>query len=232
MIRQWIHINFELEGGWVNRVWAAYHASPRMLPAIPPDARELAVHVATRLSMLPRLGARLNSESAHILRIVKGSSPGHVSERGKPGGALDIDNDLKFCFLLDVDALFFEINALCEIMGRFVARIHELAGLAPDKPGKMLKRILEDQGSATGWFADLDRGRNLFIHSATPYLAVDVTDAGRPELVILKESADELSEAALIRMSSLDAMVRGFGTSVQALEQHLTALLAKKSGCG
>ncbi len=229
MVQRWIHVKFELESAWVNRVWAAYNRSPRELPPIPADVRELAIHVATRLNMLPRLAARLNEETAEIVKVVTTASPEHVSRPGKPGFALHVDNDLKFGFLLDVDSLFFELNALCEIMGLFVARIHELAGepVRAGRVGATLKRVLTEQGVDARWFTDLDHARNLFSHSAAPYVAADVTDAAHPELLILTSNADEITDEDRIQMSEITFMVRGFGRAIQALEDYLVAFLGK-----
>lgn len=128
--------------------------------------------------MLHRLAGRLNRGNTEILRVAKAAPPDHVSAPGARGHALDVDDDLKFEFLLDVDGPLFEMNALCEAIGLFVARLHASPGspLRGGAVGATLKRIAGEQGADTAWFATLDALRSLFIHSATPYLAADVFD--------------------------------------------------------
>jgi hypothetical protein len=170
----------------------------------------------------------LNDVTAQIVKAVNAASPDHVSRPGAPAYGLEIDDGLKFRFLLDVDSLFFELNALCEIMGLLVAKIHDLAGepVPQGAVGATLKRAIAAQGADTAWFAFLDHARNHFLHAAAPYVAADVTTASRPELLILKSNVSEITdETEFIRMSEITNMVRGFGRAVEAVEAHVGAFL-------
>ncbi|MFN8179094.1 MAG: hypothetical protein U0167_14280 [bacterium] len=232
MVQRWVHLKFELENAWANRIWTAYlraQAAGRV-PPLPSDAGELALHITTRLNMLPHLIRRMNAGAKGVYAAVRDVPSTHVSDRTNEGYAFRVEASLKYELLLDVDSLLFELNALCELMGLLLARIRELARDPVERTeiGPLLRRIVVAASQDAEWFETLDTHRNLFSHAAAPYLAVDVSDPKRPDILVMKRNVDEFSDpTTYVRLSELARMVAGFGAAVAALERHLITYLER-----
>ncbi len=231
MVCKWIHINFDGDIPWANRIWTEYNKAHSVgaVPKIPEDARELAIHLSTRLNMLPHVIKRLNTESRGIYDHARNAPNFHKFEPGKQGTVLDLDESLRYHFLLDLDSLLFELTSCCELIMCFFGRIKGLGGdpIDESKLGKSLQKIVKDAGKDVDWFVVLDNHRNLFIHKATPYFAIDVTDESKLDILIMKENLVEFSgEDRFIRLSDLEQIVQGFGQAIWVLQEYLVNFLA------
>jgi len=183
--------------------------------------------------MLPTTYRRVNEGYEQLIDLVKKREPYHEFTAPDNASAFEIPDELTYELLLDVDSLFFELNACCELMKRFVVKVYELAGLTvPVTPaGRLVRRILEEAGQDSDWFVLLDEHRNFFSHSGTPYLAVDLTDAenGGFDLLITKKNLHSFEdEHRFVRLSEIGRMVRGFHSSMPITQQHLQDLFKRK----
>jgi hypothetical protein len=134
-------------------------------------------------------------------------------------------------FLVDLDALLFEVNSCCELIGRLFEKVYEHAGrpLPLTPVGRAIRRVLEAAGQDAGWFVKLDNHRNFFIHHGAPYFAVDLSeaDAGKYDLLIMKSNLQSFEdEAQFVRYSELKGIVGGFQNSRAVVQQHLAGLFS------
>lgn len=234
MVTKWLHLEMVEGDPWVLPIWTAVHNATRegrtTLPG--PEVGELALHVSTRLTMLPRIVRRINQGCTTLYRTVRARQSVYESTATQDGYAFPVDNQLKYELLLDIDSLLFEVNSACELIRKFFATLHEHAGrpIPTDAIGKTLREVLTNAGQDPAWFVQLDNHRNFFMHEGTPYVAVDLSraDEDRYDLLIMKETLRHFTDPQkFLRLSDLDSFVRGFAVSKVALQQHLIHLFEK-----
>lgn len=229
MVTKWLHLN-ELGGDpWVLPIWAAVHKAiaSEKAATIPKESSELALHISTRLNLLPRIIGRLNSEVAALLDIAKAHNQEHVFSDGAPGKALSVDDDLKYKLIADIDAFLFEVNTCAELMGQFFQQLHGLASspIADDKLTNALIGALTKFGVSRAWFKLLDRNRNFVAHEGTPYLAIDISDKAKWELLVMKENLVQFDDPKkFFRFEELRVIAAGFMDAKVALQRHLIEL--------
>ena len=230
-VSKWLHIQYLGGDPWVKPIWSAVNnAIGRGACAqITEDLGELGVNISTRLTMLPRIYRRINEGAAAIRASVSNRRPHHESTSSHEGYAFDLDDDLKFNFLLDLDSLLFELNSICELMMCFFELLYAHAGrpLPAAAPGLAIRNVLEAAGQNTQWFRDLDSHRNFFSHNGAPYFAVDLSDPPGYDLLIMKNNLRTFEdETAFLRLSALAAMVGGFESSRHVIKKNLSGLFA------
>lgn len=227
----WIQIDTEVRAPWVTAIWGEYHNARKAakLPPIPPDLSELAIHLSTRLDMLPHVFKRVGAEAEAIYDNTRNAPNKNRARVGRKAIVFPLPRKLKYEFLLDVDSLLFELNSSCELMSSFLQHIHELAGesINKDDVGERVRQIVQGAGQDTEWFTTLANHRHLFIHEAAPWFAVDITDESCPDILIMKENLSDFSdEDRFLRLSTLRKVVDGFAAAIQAIQEHLVRLLS------
>ena len=80
------------------------------------DKSKLGLSISTRLDMLPRIVDRLNNNVMKVFEAAKKHKIENISTKHKEGFVLDIDEDLKFNLLIDIDSLLIKLNSVCELM--------------------------------------------------------------------------------------------------------------------
>jgi hypothetical protein len=112
------------------------------------------------------------------------------------GVALRVDSDLKYRLIADIDAFLFEVNSCADLMRKLFQFLHAHAGapIADDKLTSALKDTLSQRGVDASWFRLLDRNRNFVAHGGTPYLAIDISDDAKWDLLIMKENLLKFDE--------------------------------------
>ena len=231
MVSKWLRISYLSREAWVAPIWAVARRQDPQLK-VPPELGQLALHISTRLSMLPTAYRRINEGYSRLLELVKEREPHHEFTDADDAYAFEVPDELTYEVLLDVDSVLFELNACCELMSAFVEEVYDLAGrTVPVKPvGRLIQRILEEAGQETEWFVSLDDHRNFFIHRGSPYLAVDLTnaDSGSFDLLITKENPRSFGdEQRFVRLSEIGRIVRGFHQSMPIIQRHLQELFRR-----
>lgn len=229
MVTKWLHLNERGGDPWVLPIWAAAHKAiaEKRVPPISANMSELAVHVSARLNVLPRVISRLNEEVPLMLDAVKSFKAEHVFTPDAEGRAISVDDDLKYKLIADIDSLLFEVNSCTELMRSFFSLLHEHVGkpIAPADLTKTLQDLISKGGVSGEWFKLLDRDRNFVTHTGTPYLAVDITNGGASELLVMKENIREFGDPnKYFRFSELRDIVNGFDGANKALQAHLIRL--------
>jgi hypothetical protein len=231
MPEKWIHINTKVGDPWILPIWSAVNdaeSTGKSKPISEGVKSQLGLSISTRLDMLPRIVHRINEEVAEVYKAVEAHNSDHIFTTKKEGYAFDIDENLKFNLLIDLDSLLFELNSVCELMTNLFFELYTHAGTKLDKKkvGLIIKKVIEGSGKSSSWFIDLGTHRNFFMHEGAPYFAVDVSnDQGKFDLLIMKENIKNFDDQSkFIKLSEINSIVEGFLYSKQLIQQHLIDL--------
>ena len=234
MINQWLHINTSVGDPWILPIWNAVNNAVQVgkVSSLPKDIREqLGLHISTRLDILPRVVARINTEVNKIYLAAKNHKSEHIFSANKDGYVFSIDNNIKFDLLTGIDSLFFEFTSICELMTNLFCAVYSNVGkhIKKDKAGITIKKIIEDAGESSDWFQQLVSHRNFFIHEGAPYFAIDISlSDGKYDLIIMKENIKRFNdESKFIKLSDINAIVAGFAVSKPIIQNHLIELYQK-----
>ena len=232
MIKKWVHINFIGGNPWVLPVWTAFNEGVQQgkFPKKSKEMSELAIHLSTRLNMIPFVINRVNADLKAIREAAQGIEDKNISSLGQDGYAFDIENKLTYNFLISFDSFLFEIDSCCELITTFIRLIYNHIGQSVTKKqiGKILKKVIEDAGESSGWFESLQNFRNYFIHEGAPYFAVDVTDPDSFELLVMKDNLKSFDdEGRFVRLRrEFESILEGFFNSNKILQKHIIDLLS------
>lgn len=227
-VSRWLHINYlalNEWAAWPAPIWAAAgRADPPIV--IPGDLGQLALHVSTRLNMILQAHKRLNEDCQRLLAHAAQREPRYDSTPTQDGYAFKIPDEVTFRLLLDVDSVLFEINACCEQISRLVEQVYNLVGrkIPGSNTNKLIQKILASQAADLSWFRQLDHHRNFFIHSGTPYFAIDLSRAAENtyDLLIMRENLRSFEdEQRFVRLSTIGTIAKGFFESLRVLQRYL-----------
>ena len=231
MPEKWIHINTKVGDPWILPIWSAVNDAESKVKSKPISKEiksQLGLSISTRLDMLPRIVHRINEEVAKVYKAVEAHNSKHIFTPKNEGYVFEIDENLKFNLLIDLDSLLFELNSVCELMTNLFFELYTHAGNKIDKKkvGRLIKKVIEGSGKPSDWFIDLDTHRNFFMHEAAPYFAVDVTKGqGKFDLLIMKENIKNFDDRSkFIKLSEINSIVQGFLCSKQLIQRHLIDL--------
>jgi len=231
MPEKWLHINDSVGDPWILPIWSAVTdaVASGKVSLIPKEIRsQLGLSISTRLDMLPRIASRINHELNTVYTEAKSHEEKHVSTLHAEGYAFDIDDNLKYNLLIDIDSLLFELNSVCELMTSLFYELYANIGRQIKKKdvGKIIKGVIESTGNSGTWFQKLVSQRNFFIHEAAPYFAIDITKgAGSYDLLIMRENIKSfVDQSKFIKMSEINVIVEGFSFAKPIIQKHLIDL--------
>ena len=231
MISQWLHINTSVGDSWILPIWNVVNNAEQTGKVSPISKKvksQLGLSISTRLDMLPRIFARINSEVNKVFSATKAHKKEHVFSSQKDGYVFDIDINLKFDLLTDIDSLFFELNSVCELMTNLFCVLYSNIGkpIQDKKVGLMIKKIIEDAGKTSDWYQKLVSHGNFFIHESAPYFAVDISQgSGKYDLLITKENIKHFKDCSkFIKLSEINLIVQGFAVAKPIIQKHLIKL--------
>lgn len=237
-VTKWLQITSRDRDPWILRIWGAVNAANEcgICGPLPPRLRELGPHLTTRLTMLQRIFHRINEEVATVRRKVANHEARHEFTPEQPDAvAFPLDDDLTYNLLLDLDSLLFEIWSCCELVTRLFAELYAHRGrpLRWPRVGREIRRVLETASHPTRWFESLASHRHFFIHEAAPYVAVDLSDPDRPDLLFTKRNLRSFDDSEeFLRLSEIKAIVEGFEGAKRLIQEHLIALFRDRDGSG
>ncbi|NCO43648.1 MAG: hypothetical protein COZ06_32480 [Armatimonadetes bacterium CG_4_10_14_3_um_filter_66_18] len=237
MVTRWLCVEFLEYEPWAEPIWAARtHAG---LDRVPRGCAmdELGVHIPTRREMIRRVVDRLGADCDALFATVKNRNPTHqVFTPDTEGRTIKIDANLRADILIGIDSLLSDVKTCCELMAKFLAEVARDAGspISGDQIGKVLQRVVVEAGGDPSWFTALCQARNLFVHQATPYIAVDLSgeEEGRYDLLIMKEEnlRNFDDETKFLRLADLNDIMDGFYLAKRALQQYLIRLYQEAGG--
>jgi hypothetical protein len=230
MVDKWLHIE-ELSGDpWVLPIWSSVNDAVQKgkINSLPNEVYELGVYISTRLNILPRIVKRINADVEELFIVAGRHEESNVFTKTKEGNALRINNDLKYNIICDIDSLLFEINSVCELITKLFESLYSHAGkpLKKQKIGLKIKSIIENAKQNSSWFSDLVGHRNFFIHEATPYIAIDISNGpNNYELLIMRENLKNFEDKEkFMTISELNEIVQGFLNSKSIIQDDLAKL--------
>ncbi len=222
---------------WILPIWSAVNDATRSgdIDNLSDDICQLGLWISIRLNILPHVIDRINKETKRLFKFTKKHQPKHIFIIDKNGYAFpdpsnskyNCINNLKYKLIADIDSFLFELNSLCELMMKLFERLYEHAekNLPEKNAGLSIKAILEEAGGNSNWFTFLDDHRNTFIHEATPYLAIDISESDNYDLLIMKENIKRFVDPEIfIRLSELNDIVQGFSQAKPVLQSNLISL--------
>ena len=235
MPKKWVHINYEVGDPWIGSIWTALNIAENSGKAfrISKEVKsQLGLSISTRLDMLPRIVRRINIAVNQVYGTVEKHQTKHVFTEKQEGYAFNIEEDLKFNLLIDIDSLLFELNSVCELMRSLMKFLYESIGIniTKQEAGLKIKEIIEKAGETPDWFIALDNHRNFFMHHAAPYFAVDVSEGpGKYDLLIMRENIKYFNDPnKFVALSEIDTIVRGFTMAKSIIQNHLVELYQGK----
>lgn len=235
MPKKWIHINYEVGDPWIGSIWTAVNdaeSSGKAFPISKEVKSQLGLSISTRLDMLPRIVHRINVEVNQVYGAVKTHQKEHVFTEKQEGYAFNIEENLKFNLLLDIDSLLFELNSVCELMRSLFQVLYASIGIniTKEEAGLKIKEVIEKAGETSNWFIALDNHRNFFMHHAAPYFAIDVSEGpGKYDLLIMRENIKYFNNPKkFVALSEINTIVGGFSMAKPIIQNHLIELYQGK----
>ena len=232
MATKWLHVETKIIDPWVLPIWNAIHRAIQEERTTQPGdaARQLSLHLSTRLAMLPVIFRRLNEGMEQLKAVLSQRKALHERTTEREGYVFPIPQDLQYGLLVYLDALLFELNACCELLRKFFALLHQHVGknIPEAQLGQKLRKIIEAAGQDPAWFTRLDALRNFFIHNGAPYFGVDLSNVPEQyDLFIMKENLRAFEdETKFVRLSELRDIVEGFAHSKRVLQEYLIHLFS------
>ena len=235
MVKKWLHLNYWPRNPWGFKITAAMNKAVEAgrFPPAPREIGEFNLSVTTRLDMLTRILARIGQGLKSLEEMIKNHGPEHVFTPEREGYAFDVDEDTKYNLLIDIDSFLFECNACCDLVGNTMMIVYNHIGqpISKEDIGRTIYGILKTAGQSTSWFVLLDNNRNKFIHNASPYIAVDISNEedNKYGLLIMNENIHTFEDRTkFMRLSDLSNITRGLSLALPVLEDHIAGLYAER----
>jgi len=234
MVKQWVHIKDIYSNYWVDEIWTAFDkgVAKGNFPPKTKEISELALHISTRLEMIPWIVERVKSNLKSIGEVTKNIEAEHISTPDKMGFAFDLDREITYKFLIDFDTFMFEIDSCCELIITFIRLIYGHVGQQVSKRQieETLKENIQKAEGDSSWFESFQSWRNFSIHKGAPYFAIDLSDSDGAsfELLVTKENLKSFEDdTKYIKVRSLfESIQENFFISINILQRHLIDLLS------
>jgi hypothetical protein len=92
---------------------------------------------------------------------------------------------------------------------------------------ELFGKAIRDQGGSTAGFDFITAQRNFLLHQGAPYVAVDVSNQEKLDLLVMKENIKSFEdESKFFRLSALNGAVQDFLGARVALQKALIKLLS------
>ena len=174
--------------------------------------------VVAKIEMLNRVLARLNGDVTRFVEYLS-SIPDAVECCIRERRALTVpDRDLLWHLSLDVEAFLFEAKSAYEVLGKFLKEFFRLIFQREITELEVIAAVKE-LGGDVNWVPLLKASRNLFLHNAASWLAVERTHADPPEfdLLLLKRNVEPLTDTDFVPFRDCRAVQRGLAASVSKI---------------
>ena len=232
MIKRWKHIS-EMGGDpWVLPIWNPIHKAiaDNRIQSFPKKLSELALYISTKLNIMPYIIERINKQCNDIWDITNKRDKGNDYWNGHEGRALELDDELKYHLIIDLDSLLFELKSCLELLRQFLLEIYKLTNkkIRHKEINNEFKNIILQDVINTTWYDDLEKHRRFFIHLGAPYIAIDLTHEEKYyDLIIMKENLKIFNDRKkFILLSDLNNIVHGFQKARSALQKHIINYLS------
>ena len=229
VVSKWVFIEWHYRNYWTRPIIKAIHENTEssVLEPFEGSISKITHSICTRLDMIGYIENRMQYNLDLIKKELMHLKKDNISTRDKSGRAYLIDNYLIYRTLIDIDSFLFEINASCELIGKFAEVINCLVrSNIKTKGSEICKLILREHSVDTNWFSKLDRSRNDFIHETAPYIAIDTSCEGHYDLLIMKENLKSFDDRTkYVTLTDLITIKEGFYDSLPVLQAGLVKLV-------
>lgn len=228
MIKQYLHINYVPEDGWVLSIMGRLLESPNLRLRKAFDEwsntplKELGFAITTRIHMLGRCVRHLNAHVAELREQINQDDEQLQLCLAKGYAFRLPSRHLPYDLLLDMDSFIFETRSLYEIMGKFLTSLFQIVFNRKITQGE-LKVLLSNAGIDTRWTDELKDARILFFHETAPWLAIQIDQVDkRHNPVLLKKNVIALENPEdFIEFSTLREIFEGFIDSATELHRFV-----------
>jgi hypothetical protein len=179
---------------------------------------EPALAVVAKIEMLNRVLARLNADVAQLVEYLN-SVPEAVEQCICERRALSVPNrNLLWHLSVDVDSFLFEARSAYEVLGRFLKEFFRLIFERNVTELEVIEAV-KTLGGDVAWVAILKESRNLFLHNAASWLAVERTQDDPPQfdLLLLKRNVEDLADDDFVHFHECRAVQRGLAECVNKI---------------
>lgn len=224
-IKKWLQIN-ELGHTWLPPIITAIMNSGKGPLTV--ETHRYGYFASLKNEMIKRLIDRLNEESNVFFDRARQHEPHHVFTPNNPDSsyAFEVDDAIKYRFMLDNDLLLFEIDSCCELIKKFLSGIYLHIGINHDyrKISRHIAHLIQASGKDVSWFLILDKERNFFIHEGAPYHAIDISTE-KYDLIIMKDNLKTFNDPnKFITLEEINKVISGFNNSIFIIKNHIISL--------
>jgi hypothetical protein len=154
---------------------------------------QISLHLATRANILRTAVNIMNHHMEVLIEVVRSSTDPPENSINAP------DSDV-YGLLLYMDSFFFEAKAFEEALRNFYMKVFkQLLKYSPKKAKETFQQIAAQCGQVSNepWREFLYRVRRLFIHTAAPWVVVDVSrsDEGVFDFLVISENIKDFAQA-------------------------------------
>jgi hypothetical protein len=226
-VTKWVHIVLLDSDPWVLPILAAidqkgYNRS---------NLSTISLSISIKIKMIYELVERINREYPELFKLIKkGIAEEYIFTNQKEGYAFPLNGNesLKYNILIDLESLLFEINTCCEFIEKFIVKYFSLMG--KELSTKQAKNLIIEQhklaSKSIDWYVDLDKHRNLFMHDVAPYLAVDVSNVDKYDILIMNKNLRKFDDdKQFIRLSQLAKIYTGFNNALDIIRSYLIKVI-------
>jgi len=231
MAEQWLHLQ-ELGGDpWILPIWRAANSATEKgkIKPLPPEIHAFGPAISFKLNVIPRLIKRINQEASDLFAAVKSHTPEQVFSSQKNGFVIEVDCNLKYLLIGDIDVLLFEFKSCLELMEILVTKIYR--HLERRITAKEVRALIRSANLAEGyevqWLDLLKDHRDFITHRGAFYLAIDVTQSHEYGLLIMKENLQDFSDPTkFFTNADLSTIAQGFMNNKVALRELVIGILS------
>lgn len=118
------------------------------------------------------------------------------------------------------------MNSLYELWCEFFKTLHAHAGINMPckKADQSIRLLITKDSKSILWLDILDKGRNFFTHRGAPYVAIDITSEDNDILILRSNVIDLSTTNDFLRLSEVDAMIKGLFDAKAIVRNHLIGL--------
>jgi hypothetical protein len=191
--------------------------------ALESELGQLSLHLATRANILKTAVEAMNQRMEELIEIVRSSND-------PPQYAISAPDTVVYGLLLHTDSFFFEAKAFEEALRSFFIKIAKrLLKCTPRQAQEEFQQIAIQCGevSTEPWREFLYRVRRLFIHTAAPWIVVDLSrsEEGVFDFLLTSENIKDFKQA---RLESFFPSIRDMNqlwTCLQTMAQAIEDIL-------
>jgi|SRR6266850_1705605 len=190
---------------------------------------QISLYLATRANILKAAVEAMNQHMEKLIEVVR-------STNDPPQYAISVPDTVVYGLLLHMDSFFFEAKAFEEALRKFFMKVSKQlmkysSKLAEEKYQKIAAQCGEV--SKEPWREFLYRVRKLFIHTAAPWIVVDLSrsDEGVFDFLLISENIKDFAQARpdsfFPSLRDMNQLWTCLETMAQAIEDILIDLISK-----